>query len=425
MNVSAQLRDLADIVERVEDQTDVEVQDARLAGVAVDGASIRADLTVFVPIEGETESVSVSEPEGDGDPEPDVDVAETDGDEHACDVDDCEYATDTELGLSIHQGRVHGGVEDTVDEEGDDESPSAEERITTVLDKHGELPSSEIELLLETSSSHYRNALSSMTRDGRVNTRQDPEDRRRNLYRLADQEPDEGGDEDVGHEESEPDDADDGHEDGEDNGDPDEEEDGRDDEDDEPSAEGFPRECHCGATLNDSLELAIHRTEEHGVPQATLDHLEPGEFEAIVRDAEHIQDVVDDVGWSRERTLRVIGVYGLGDVLGDVEDGEDPSEESEESGASEDTDEDGQVPDQTTEAVSTDRVDLSRYSIDREDLVDALTGAQTLHHVQRDLGLDRKTTSEILDEIGLLEQLSAGRSPIALREAQDAAQGVA
>lgn len=78
----------------------------------------------------------------------------------------------------------------------------------------------------------------------------------------------------------------------------------------------FPRDCHCGATLQDSLELAIHRTEEHGVPQASLDHLEPGEFEAIVEDAASIQDIVAELGRSTERVLRMLGLYGLGDVVG-------------------------------------------------------------------------------------------------------------
>ncbi|ELY70820.1 hypothetical protein C490_06002 [Natronobacterium gregoryi SP2] len=81
-------------------------------------------------------------------------------------------------------------------------------------------------------------------------------------------------------------------------------------------AETFPRECHCGATLEDSLELAIHRTEAHGVPQSQFNNLEPGEFEAIVRDADSLQDIIDETGWSSTRTLRVMGIYGLGDVVG-------------------------------------------------------------------------------------------------------------
>lgn len=87
-------------------------------------------------------------------------------------------------------------------------------------------------------------------------------------------------------------------------------------EGDENESKGFPRDCHCGATLEDSLELAVHRTEVHGVPQGTLDHLEPGEFEDIVRDAATLQDILDATGWSPERTLRALGVYGLADVVG-------------------------------------------------------------------------------------------------------------
>jgi hypothetical protein len=50
----------------------------------------------------------------------DDDVAAEDDapDEHACDVDGCDYATDTERGLAIHQGRVHDGDGDV--DSGDD-----------------------------------------------------------------------------------------------------------------------------------------------------------------------------------------------------------------------------------------------------------------------------------------------------------------
>jgi len=86
-------------------------------------------------------------------------------------------------------------------------------------------------------------------------------------------------------------------------------------ESEEPERDTFPRDCHCGATLQDSLALAIHRTEKHGVPQATLGHLEPGEFEAIVEDAESVKDIVDELGRQPEWVLRVLGLYGLDDVV--------------------------------------------------------------------------------------------------------------
>lgn len=86
--------------------------------------------------------------------------------------------------------------------------------------------------------------------------------------------------------------------------------------DDDDDTETFPRECHCGATLKGSLELAIHRTEDHGVPQSQFDNREPGEFEEIVRDADSVRDIIDETGWSSTKTLRVLGIYGLGDVVG-------------------------------------------------------------------------------------------------------------
>lgn len=466
MNVSTQLRELADVVERVEDGVDVEVQDARLAGVSVDDA-IRADLTVFAPITAEEEPVEVvtgptedveatadeeaicsecgeSHEDGacwDDEEEPEDDAV--DEVEHVCNVDGCDYSTDTERGLAIHRGRVHGGddaptteeeeVEDdassTQDEE--DDTPSVEGQVVDVLEEHGELSSADIEFYLETKSSQYWNAIASMKRAGRIEARQDPEDRRRNLYRLVDED-----EEDVDAEESTED------EDREvvdvvDEDDSEDEEDVAEEadvDDVEEPEDTFPRECHCGATLNDTFELAIHRTEEHGVPQSTLGHLEPGEFETIVREADGIQDVVDDVGWSRGRTLRALGIYELTDVVGEHEDIEEQSEPAEvatvtDGGAGASVAESPppteQLPEQSEEPDDADAFDPGEYGLDREDLVAALTGAQTVYQVQRELRFDRKTTSEILAGVGLLDQLSTGCPAITPREAETAVEGVA
>jgi hypothetical protein len=78
----------------------------------------------------------------------------------------------------------------------------------------------------------------------------------------------------------------------------------------------YPRDCHCGATLQNSLELAVHRTEEHGVPQERIGHLEQGEFEAIVQDADDIAEIAEAVSFGIEKTMRMLGVYGLADVVG-------------------------------------------------------------------------------------------------------------
>lgn len=51
MTLPTQLRDLAALVERVEDATEAEVQTAQPAGVDPDGELLRADLTVVVPTE--------------------------------------------------------------------------------------------------------------------------------------------------------------------------------------------------------------------------------------------------------------------------------------------------------------------------------------------------------------------------------------
>jgi len=223
-----------------------------------------------------------------------VSGAEDDEPELTCDVDGCDYSTTSDRGLSNHQARVHS---DEGDADQDDDATTLEERIVDVLDEHGELPSSEIKLLLETSSEHYRNVLQSLRREGRVATRQDPDDRRRNLYRLVD-------------------------------------------EADDPTD-----------------------SDEAGTPTGSDEEAD----------------------------------------LADVEDeGEDLVDELEEDG-----------------------FDLAQYGVDADSLVDALEGAQTIHHVERDLRISREETTEIIAELGLLEKISTGCAPIPRREARTAVEGVA
>jgi hypothetical protein len=427
VTLPVQLRELADLVEDLEESdVDVEVQDARLDGIAVDSDLFRANLTVLAPIGAETEAVQ----ETIVDEEPEEDAAADDGgeaegaessplDEVVCDVDGCDYSG-SERGLAIHKGRAHADEADKSADEENDGEPTLEQRIAALLEEHGELPSTEIELLLETSSDHYRNVLSSMQRAGRVKSRQDPEDRRRNLYRLADQEPaDVDGEE---QDEADVQDATDAEEAENDETDAD------DASDDEASDESFPRECHCGATLEDSLELAIHRTEEHDAPQANLAHLEAGEFETIVREADGLQDVIDEVGWSSEKTLRVIGMYDLGDALGRAEEPDvDEAPATIDGGPEADDSEPTTAEDYTEEPVEADTpsLDLADYGTSRDELVDALEGSQAIYHVQRDLRLDRDATTELLDELGLLEKFTGGCRPISPGDAESAVKEVA
>ena len=354
---------------------------------------------------------------------------------HEC--PECDRRFPTSRGREKHVSDIHGeslqddsaddGAADADQEEsdagGEEEGSSLEERIEAVLSDHGELPSTEIELLLETSSEHYRNVLSRMQREDRVKSRQDPEDRRRNLYRLAGHEPEEqdGSDDAV---ESSSDDVDEKADSSPDD-DVDEVEDDVSDgaDEPEPDEETFPRECHCGATLEDS-----HRTEEHEVPQSTLDHLGPGEFEEIVEDADGIQDVLAEVSWSTERTLRMLGIYGLEEVVGtgdrELSDVTDVEFEGVDAGAGAGSESESEA-DSRPQAVDGDQpltvkgggnqesatINLEELGVTRDDLVDAVANAQTVHQVRREMHhLSRDQVTDVLDTLGFLKGLKTGGS---------------
>ena len=195
----------------------------------------------------------------------------------------------------------------------------------------------------------------------------------------------------------------------------------------EPDEETFPRECHCGATLEDSLELAIHRTEEHEVPQSTLDHLDPGEFEEIVEEADGLQDVLAEVSWSTERTLRMLGIYGLEEVVGsgdrELSDVTDVEFEGVDAGAGADGESEGEADDQPQaadggqdlatngEGQESASIDLEELGVSREELVDAVANAQTVHQVRREMHhLSREQVADVLDALGFLEELKTGGS---------------
>ena len=73
--------------------------------------------------------------------------------------------------------------------------------------------------------------------------------------------------------------------------------------------------CECGETFGTHLEHHVHRTEDHGTPQAVLNNMEPGEFERIVDASNSVQEVADATGWTRVRILALIGAHGLDDRL--------------------------------------------------------------------------------------------------------------
>jgi len=78
----------------------------------------------------------------------------------------------------------------------------------------------------------------------------------------------------------------------------------------------YQKRCpRCDIVCESSVEWDVHRTEAHDAPQSTLG-LEPGEFEGIVEAADEVSDIVEAVSFGPEKTLRLLGVYGLEDVIG-------------------------------------------------------------------------------------------------------------
>ncbi|WP_284009535.1 ParB N-terminal domain-containing protein [Haloarcula pelagica] len=295
-----------EVVDVTDDQADelfalahrgTELEEAALANGA-DDENDDADASVDEEAGGGQEDTDVV----DGGDEPDDDEVQDEeedddlDDDLACDVDGCDFTTDSERGLAIHEARSH---DDDSDSEG---GPGMAGDIADLLEEHGELPSSEIELLLETSSGHYRNVLSKMQRDGRVESRKDPEDKRRNLYRLAD---------DVDKEESE-DDVDDDQEDEHRVGDPVE----------EPDDDTDPVWCGvCGdGPWDQPRDLATHHGKMHDADDPVpLDH-EPDDSELVDPtgggDTAVQERLPDDV--SEEDVHDVVDDHGPNGYLGEI-----------------------------------------------------------------------------------------------------------
>ncbi|WP_459191791.1 hypothetical protein [Halosimplex sp. J119] len=179
--------------------------------------------------------------------------------------------------------------------------------------------------------------------------------------------------------------------------------------------------CACGAEFDNSFAYYIHRTEDHGVPQAALGNLQPGEFEEIVSAAESLSDIVDEMDWSRERVMRAFGVYGIADVIGpsDVEISDLTDFEF-----------DGLVDDvepaaneSTTESESTDPIE--ERGLDRDAVIEALEGAQSVYHVARDLpGTDRDEVRDLLSDLDLLEELESGSARLQYADIEHLEKGV-
>ncbi len=172
-----------EVVDVTDDQAD-ELFALAHRGTELEEAALASDDDAEAGSGDVTEPTDEQEETVDEDP---ADEAEA-SDELTCDVEGCPFTTDSKRGLAIHKGQKH---HDATSDEG---GSGMEADIAALLEEHGELPSSEIELLLETSSGHYRNVLSKMQRDGRVESRKDPDDKRRSLYRLAGHDIDEGDD---------------------------------------------------------------------------------------------------------------------------------------------------------------------------------------------------------------------------------------
>ena len=378
-------------------------------------------------------------------------------------IADIQAATVTELCAVDHIGETTAErlVEAVSDRDADAATDAADEqdattrleaRIVDVLTEHGELPTKAIQTKTN-SSKHVWNVLARLQEDGRLDVRQDPRDRRRKLYRLAGTDPTvvaEGPNEDTtdhtgesastadtesesesGPEsdsksdsgpDTEPDTENAAETPSADETAPDETPDADSDDeettDTETTTPAGRRECQCGTTVDGDLEWQVHQLEAHGTPQARLDYMEPGEFESLVEDAESVGEVIEACSWSRERTLRLLGIYGLSDVIGgDIEisaitdfefDGLDDDEASDVA----DTEPES-VPAADGGQTSTSHIDLAQFDISFTALVDAIATAQTVHQIHREMHqCSRDDIEALLDALGYLEQFQSGRPDV-------------
>ena len=490
MSLASRFRALADMIDHIEGRDSVDVEDASVLQEQSDPGELRAVLELTA----ELSSAPVSQPEssaesavsqaqsadetpedtssesenGTGtepaDPEIDLGVVveETTGlgdfamqnlrDIGIETVTDIRAATAEELAEAGRVGpKTAARLKDQAeafdrerheDDDGGQSFTDLEERVIDVLDERGELTSSEIQTLTD-SSQHVFNIIDQLQTAGHVVARQDPRDRRRNLYRLDGADLTVTADSEVPGEQDESDDAEESAGDADDEADPstgvttaaesnstsgsssqaegegEGEGEGEDTNSGTDSEKSYPRECGCGETCAGTLEYHVHRLEEHGDTSAELDFLEPGAFESIVADAESVGEVIEACSWSRERTLRLLGIYGLSDVVGGSTDISDINAvefegvgSKNDSTATDDGDEQVATAD-GGQSPPSQRIDLDQFGVGRSDLIEAITGAQTIHQIRRELHhLSRDDIVELLDTLGYLDQFQSGRPSV-------------
>lgn len=111
-------------VERINNDRHVILRDARDPDAGENYGPVfvaNAEAIVALDVGGEDEQVDVDvRDDQEGEPDQEDDIEEAPDSEFQCDVDGCDYATDSEQGLAIHQGRIHDGVSDEDDEDADD-----------------------------------------------------------------------------------------------------------------------------------------------------------------------------------------------------------------------------------------------------------------------------------------------------------------
>lgn len=283
------------------------------------------------------------------------------------------------------------------------ETTTPEDAIVAALDDAVELSTRDLLEQIDITKSSLYNHLSQLQADDTIQARPDPDHGNRKLFSLPGYDPDvedDGVEEDH---ETEPEDT------NADNGD---------DDDDEPDGDGgdyypYPRECiECGeVTVKNSFEEAIHRTEVHGTTQSSLDYMEPGEFETAVEAADSVGEIADALGWSYERSMRGLGVYGLADVVGgDVELSDITDFDFDGIG---DDDASATSAKATDAATADGGAEPSRPSLDVDvdpgALADAIVRAQSVHQVRREFQhLSRDRLEEVLEAVGYLEDLKRG-----------------
>ncbi|WP_254768280.1 DUF7563 family protein [Salinilacihabitans rarus] len=291
-HVDDALHRLADVVEALE-ETAVDVDRAHV--LDWDDQTVTGQLVVIAPADGDLAIGAVAPATGADESVADDQNADTDqeADEYACDVPGCDY-TGSERGLAIHKGRAHKGGGDADDEPEDEDDDTGEDPFVEARKRQQDSEESDPSTEDDTTSEATSEAPDVDLAEA------DADDGAEGSGAAGDDDQDESAAADGAQEtgaESE-------------NETETEAEDGAD------AGSSRRYQCACGVACETSFEYYVHRTEDHGVPQAHLGYLEPGEFEEIVREGETLQDIVDATGWSPERTLRALGVYGLSDVVG-------------------------------------------------------------------------------------------------------------